>query len=326
MKKVLLLTLCLLQSVLLFGATRTAKFQSEEYNIHLTYNDTMIPGDAVFVRMTVTTPKSLKMPKEDLEKLATIQILLDKKVVMESPFYPIAKTNKLNSVELLGSVPVSMWWKNGNYTLKIIVSPYKDKVDAFELPTTFKTREFVEEVIKLNPTNTAIKTNNSPKRSTQINKLNDILGTTSPDDIFSLTPFIKPTNCERITGTFGDRRRYDYSNGNSSYGNPHNGIDYGVPEGTEVRSCAAGKVVMAEERISTGWSIVVEHLPGLYSLYYHLSSMSVKEGDMVEAGDLLGLSGKTGLATGPHLHWEVRLNGHAVNPEFFLNDFAFEGK
>ena len=81
---------------------------------------------------------------------------------------------------------------------------------------------------------------------------------------------------------------------------------------------------MAESRISTGWSVVVEHLPGLYSLYYHMSELSVKEGDMVSQGQLLGKSGATGLATGPHLHWEVRLNGSAVRPEFFLNDFDFE--
>ena len=55
---------------------------------------------------------------------------------------------------------------------------------------------------------------------------------------------------------------------------------------------------MAEDRISTGWSVVVEHLPGLYSLYYHMSELSVKEGDMVTQGQLLGKSGATGLATG----------------------------
>ena len=81
---------------------------------------------------------------------------------------------------------------------------------------------------------------------------------------------------------------------------------------------------MAENRISTGWSIVIEHLPGLYSLYYHLSEMEVKEGDFVKQGQLIGKSGSTGLATGPHLHWEMRLNGEAVRPEFFISNFAFE--
>ena len=325
MKKVFLLTLCLLQAVLLFGATKPAKYESEDYKLYLQYNDTVIPGDAIFVRMTVETPKSLKLPKEDLEKKASLQLLRDKKVIEEAPFYPINKTSKNNNIELLCGLPISMWLEEGeNLSLQVVVSPYKDKYDKFILPITFKSRDFIEEVVELYESNTAIKTNNSATRAKQIDKLNDILFTTMPSDVFSLVPFIKPVNCERLTGFYGDRRVYKYSNGKSSYGNPHNGIDYGVPEGTPVSSCAKGKVVLAEDRISTGWSIVIEHLPGLYSLYYHLSDMNVKVGDMVEAGDLIGHSGKTGLATGPHLHWEVRLNGSAVNPEFFLSAFAFE--
>ena len=78
---------------------------------------------------------------------------------------------------------------------------------------------------------------------------------------------------------------------------------------------------MAENRISTGWSVCIEHLPGLYSLYYHMSKLNVEVGQIVEKGKLLGLSGSTGLATGPHLHWEVRLNIEAVNPDFFTEDF-----
>ena len=54
--------------------------------------------------------------------------------------------------------------------------------------------------------------------------------------------------------------------------------------------------------------------------------MDVKEGDLVKQGDLIAKSGSTGLATGPHLHWEMRLNGSAVRPEFFLDDFAFENE
>ena len=325
MKKVLLLTLCLLQAMFLFGATKPAKFISEDYELYLQYNDTLIPGDAVFVRMTINTPKSLKLPKDDLEKHASLQLLKNKKVIAESQFYRIDKTNKINTVELLSGIPINMWLTDdGEYTLKVVVSPYKDKYDTFNLPVTFKTRTFVEEVVELDERNTSIKTNNSPARAKQIDKLNNILFTTILDDVYSLVPFVKPVNSERITSLYGDRRIYKYSNGKSSYGNPHNGIDYGVPEGTPVTSCARGKVVMAEERISTGWSVVIEHLPGLYSLYYHLNELNVSEGQMVEKGELIGKSGMTGLATGPHLHWEVRLNGDAINPEFFLSPFAYE--
>ena len=77
--------------------------------------------------------------------------------------------------------------------------------------------------------------------------------------------------------------------------------------------------MLAESRISTGWSVVVEHLPGVYSLYYHLDSLAASEGEAVRAGTLIGRSGSTGLSTGPHLHWEFRVNGEAVSPDWFLS-------
>ena len=81
---------------------------------------------------------------------------------------------------------------------------------------------------------------------------------------------------------------------------------------------------MAEERISTGWSVVIEHLPGLYSLYYHMNELKVKKGDSVKAGTLLGHSGATGLATGPHLHWEVRMNSVCLEPDSFVKNDAYQ--
>ena len=140
--------------------------------------------------------------------------------------------------------------------------------------------------------------------------------------MYTLKPFTLPVDSKRITSGFGDRRVFEYPDKKTST-SLHYGIDYGVPTGTPVHACAEGKVMLAENRISTGWSVVIEHLPGLYSLYYHMDSLGVQEGQYVKQGERLGLSGATGLATGPHLHWEVRLNMEAVNPEFFLTDFAF---
>lgn len=320
MKKFLMSVLFVFGFSLVFAAT--AKYQSEEYNIFVNYNDTITQGDAIFVRMNITTPKSHKKSKIDSEKKATLQLLQDKKVIETAPFYQINKAKK-TSIELLCGIPVSLWLKDGNYTLKVIYSDPDLEIQEFILPTTLKLRDFPEEIIPLDEKNTAIKTDNSPERAAQIEKLNNILFTTIPTDIYTLKKFSSPTTSQRYTSYFGDKRTYTYTNGKSS-SSFHYGNDYGVPTGTEVRACAEGRVVMAETRISTGWSVVIEHLPGLYSLYYHMNELNVKEGDMVKAGDLIGKSGATGLATGPHLHWEMRLNGSAIRPEFFLEDFTFE--
>jgi murein DD-endopeptidase MepM/ murein hydrolase activator NlpD len=122
---------------------------------------------------------------------------------------------------------------------------------------------------------------------------------------------------KRLTSFFGDRRVYRYVNGKRDTA-VHAGVDYGVPTGTRVLAAAPGRVALAQFRISTGFSVVLEHLPGLYSLYYHLDSLSVFPGSMVQAGELLGFSGMTGLATGPHLHWEVRASTENADPDCFV--------
>lgn len=94
----------------------------------------------------------------------------------------------------------------------------------------------------------------------------------------------------------------------------HNGLDYGVVVGTPVQATMDGKVVYA------GWNdegygnlIIVENGP--YRTYYaHLSEIPVSLGQTVQAGSVIGLSGNTGNSTGPHLHYEIRLNGQPVNP------------
>ena len=132
--------------------------------------------------------------------------------------------------------------------------------------------------------------------------------------------FDLPVTSTRRTSFFGDRRLFKYQTGKSDT-SEHYGIDFGVPTGTEVFSACDGIVVMAEDRYSTGVTVIVEAAPGLYSLFYHLDSYQVKEGQRVSKGQLLAYSGQTGLATGPHLHWEIRLYSVPVNPDFFVEKF-----
>lgn len=319
-KKIVVSVLFLMLSSLLFA--KAAVYNGEEYTLKVNYNNTVVPGDAVFVRMNFQYGKNLKKFLTESEKSAVLQLYKNKKLVDKAVFYTLNKPSKKNiPFDFLAGIPLSSWLTDGDYNLKVIFY-LDDKAKEFELPLVFQDREFDSETIELNDANTAIKTDNSPERTAQIEKLNNILETAMTQDIFCLKPFVSPTTSTRYTAHFGDRRVYAYSNGKSST-SLHYGNDYGIPTGSEVRACGDGKVVMAESRISTGWSIVIEHLPGLYSLYYHLDSMDVKEGDMVKAGELIGKSGCTGLATGPHLHWEVRLNMCAVRPEFFFSNFAF---
>jgi len=186
-----------------------------------------------------------------------------------------------------------------------------------ELPFTIENRDFVAETIPLNQANTDLRTVPDPQKTLESNILWAIISRTGKD-IYSDGLFTPPVTSTRRTSDYGDRRVYVYANGTTDT-SIHAGVDCGVPTGTPVMACAAGKVVLARERIVTGYTVILEHLPGLYSLYYHMDSIAVSEGDIVETGTLLGLSGSTGLATGPHLHWEVRVSTENADPDAFLS-------
>jgi murein DD-endopeptidase MepM/ murein hydrolase activator NlpD len=181
---------------------------------------------------------------------------------------------------------------------------------------TIEPRDFVAEIIPLNESNTAIRTVPDPQKTREAELLWSIITRTGAD-IYTEGPFSAPVGSTRRTSFFGDRRVYSYSNGRSD-SSVHAGIDYGVPTGTEVLACAPGKVVLAVSRIVTGNTVIIEHLPGVYSLYYHLDRILVEEGTLAEQGDLLGKSGSTGLATGPHLHWEIRVSGENTDPDLVM--------
>lgn len=94
----------------------------------------------------------------------------------------------------------------------------------------------------------------------------------------------------------------------------HNGIDIAVPENTPVRPAAGGKVVFSGFSEGYGNCVILDHGGGVTSLYGHNAKNLVKTGDTIEAGTALALSGSTGRATGPHIHFEVRKDGSPVDP------------
>lgn len=122
-------------------------------------------------------------------------------------------------------------------------------------------------------------------------------------------PFIAPVE-GRITSRFGTRRSYNGGPA-TSY---HEGIDYDAPPGAPVRAANDGQVALAEPLTVRGNAVIIDHGLGVHSGYYHLSEISVREGQQVKKGDVVGKVGDTGLATGPHLHWEIRVSGVNVDP------------
>ncbi len=122
-----------------------------------------------------------------------------------------------------------------------------------------------------------------------------------------------PTRNIGVTSTFG--KRIHPTTKQSSF---HNGIDLRAPEGTEIYATADGVVKQASFNKLSGNRVALAHNLGFESRYAHLSEMKVKVGDVVQKGDVIGLSGSTGRSDGPHLHYEVRYLDKAHNPIDFL--------
>jgi murein DD-endopeptidase MepM/ murein hydrolase activator NlpD len=104
----------------------------------------------------------------------------------------------------------------------------------------------------------------------------------------------------------------------------HTGLDLRGPRGGPVLAAAPGRVVLAQALTARGNAVVLDHGWGVYSMYIHMDSVGVAVGAEVSTGDVVGTLGATGMVTGPHLHFEVRVHGEAVDPRSWLRGVAVQ--
>jgi murein DD-endopeptidase MepM/ murein hydrolase activator NlpD len=138
-------------------------------------------------------------------------------------------------------------------------------------------------------------------------RVNEIFASTLPERLW--TGVFRLPVPGPVISAFGKRSIY-----NGKPRSPHSGTDFRGAAGTPIRAPNAGIVVLAADLYYSGKTVILDHGMGLYSYLGHMSRISVKERDRVKAGDIVGRVGSTGVATGPHLHWTVRLSTSRVDP------------
>jgi murein DD-endopeptidase MepM/ murein hydrolase activator NlpD len=147
-----------------------------------------------------------------------------------------------------------------------------------------------------------------------------LLGGAGVASITASRSFVKPVTGARITQPFGCTplviEPYDPMCATRHF---HSGIDLAVSRGTPVHATLAGTCQVIDDRTGYGLHVVVDHGGGLSSLYAHLEAVTVQSGELVATGQVIGLVGSTGNATGPHLHFEIRIDGVPQDPQLFLH-------
>jgi hypothetical protein len=138
------------------------------------------------------------------------------------------------------------------------------------------------------------------------------LAEVSPERLWS-GRFTAPVSAP-VSDLFGTARVF-----NQEVRSRHQGVDYAVPSGTPVHAVNRGIVLLARPMFFEGNFVVIDHGQGLLSLYLHLSEFKVKEGEQVSTGQVIGLSGGTGRATGAHLHLAIRWQGVYLDPAKLLS-------
>ncbi|AHE62590.1 M23 family metallopeptidase [Borrelia parkeri] len=242
-----------------------------------------------------------------------------KPILSASPF-KFNVGNKEYHIALIGITPMI---KEGKRKIKIEFE-HKTYIKEIEI----KKLKFKKTTVKLNKNKSKlIKNQQSTKEKKQALTLWNIIGNIGDTTIYHYDTLVYPIKDQyKITSPYGDQRIYMQDKKKISSHKMHNGKDYAPlkREKTPIFAAGRGKVVFARDREITGKTVIIQHLPGVFTIYLHLSKFGVKENAIVNTGEYIGNVGNTGISTGPHLHFEVRINGVAVNPDFFLEQMLID--
>ncbi len=233
--------------------------------------------------------------------------LLDYRGVM-LPCHTLEPTQR---VALMGVHPLA---EPGRYAITLTVSA-AGLTTTLALPVQVDAGQYDFEQLEFDPEREALLASDSVQQELA---LLDSLRSLSTTERLWRYPFLEPVENRPITSLFGTRRAY----GNTDYSSYHAGVDYAAPVGMPVLAPADGLVILAQPLTVRGNALMLDHGWGVLTGYWHLSEIKVQPGQRVQRGDIIGLVGNTGLSTGPHLHWEMWMNGVQVNARQWLTAFA----
>lgn len=201
----------------------------------------------------------------------------------------------------------------GNYNLFIL--EYKNNnIKEFKIKKLYiKKKKFEEEIVNFRYE--VRKKIGDPRNKIEREKILESLERITDRKLWK-GKFILPVK-GRISGDYGSIRK---SRGRYLW--RHKGVDIAADWGTPIKAAAGGKVVLCREDFNIyGKTVILDHGMGIMSIYFHLSSIDVNQGQKAKKGQKIGEAGSTGLSTGPHLHWGIYVNKQHVNPFWWINNY-----
>ena len=268
--------------------------------------DTAVPGGTVTVYIPANP--AIRSAKVGLYDSAGAAVAV-------MPAFPFTEDPLASGWVAILGVPTTI--RPGSYRIEVRVTG-ESAIERQSLPIAIAPREFRHENIHLDQGLTRLQTEKTPVKRAQAVQLWGILMRFDGAAIYQTGRLTMPVEGYVVTSHFGDRRDYVFTGGGEEP-DIHQGIDFGVPAGTPIHAAGAGRVTFAGSWLMTGNTVIIEQLPGVYALYYHMDRMLVHEDQLVKQGDPIGFVGSTGLATGPHLHWQIEVGGVAVDPMALLS-------
>jgi len=196
----------------------------------------------------------------------------------------------------------------GRYELKVTAQKAAGEKIVCSANITVRAGKFATERLRVGKEFVEPNPEQVKRANEERDRLREIFDRVTPERLWN-GKFRVPLDGVAAGSNFRKRR---ILNGNP--GSPHGGADLPGTTGTPVHAAQRGRVVLADELFFAGNTLVLDHGLGIYTFYGHLSEISARVGDTLEAGDVLGKVGATGRVTGPHLHWGLTVERARVNP------------
>jgi murein DD-endopeptidase MepM/ murein hydrolase activator NlpD len=213
-----------------------------------------------------------------------------------------------------GFIPVAMNHTPGPTNLVITLQNADNTTSTLKASFEVLTKDFPVQHLTVDESKSTLSKENLERHNHERALILKMFTQSQPTQLWGKS-FTQPLQ-GRLSTPFGVKRFI-----NKQPRNPHSGVDIAAPSGTPVKASAAGVVSLTGEHFFAGKSVYIDHGQDIFSMYFHLDSIAVQDGQTVAKGDIIGRVGATGRATGPHLHWGVRMYDTPIDPFSLLTLF-----